>query len=230
MAEPQIFVKCFYCTCKSGPFQKLSKEELQLVDNNRTEIEYEKGEIMCKQGSFISNLMFIKKGIVKIYLENKEGDTVINIVKDGYFVGLQSLFSNNIFHYSAEALSEVQVCLISKDVYEQLIKQNGEFAAGIVNTLNKDAVLSYERLDTMIHKNMNGRFAHLLLFLSNNVYESDSFDTSLSRKELADIASISHESVSRMIKQFKDDGIMEVKGHSFNILDRSKLEQISRVG
>ena len=86
MAAPQVFVKCMFCSCMSGPFKALTNEELALVDKNRTELTYRKGELLCKQGAFISNTIFIKKGLVKIYLESNDHPIILSLEKDGYFI------------------------------------------------------------------------------------------------------------------------------------------------
>ena len=209
MAEPQIFVKCMYCTCMSGPFKALSHEELERVDNSRTEITYHKGEILCKQGSFIPNTIFIKQGLVKLYLEGGDHPMIISLEKDGYFIGIPSIFGDGVFHYTAEALTDVQVCQVDINVYRDLIHTNAEFAARILEKANKDIITAYNRLFSITHKQIHGRFAELLHYLSDKIYQANPFDVTLSRKDMAELIHTSPESISRLIKEFKEDQIID---------------------
>jgi CRP/FNR family transcriptional regulator len=214
----------------SGAFKELTPEQLQRVDHHRSELSYRKGEILCKQGSFISNMMFIKTGLVKLYLENGDNPTIISIEKNGYFIGLPSLFVEDVFHYSVEALTDVEVCLVDINTFKELLSENSGFATAIVGYLNNDLVYSYNRMASLTQKHINGRFAELLLYLSNRIYESNPFKTSISRKDMADLIATSHESISRLVKKFKEDEIINHNGHEFEILNKDKLKQISKVG
>lgn len=230
MAIQQIFVQCQNCSCMSGPFKALTKEQMARVDQNRTEITYGKGETICKQGSFISNMLFIKSGLVKFYLETKPTSTVISVEKNGYFIGLQSLFEQSVFHYSVEALEDTEMCLVDINVFRELIYENAHFSAGIIKYINNDMIKLYSRFQSITHKQIHGRFAELILYLKNNIYEQNPFTLSISKKEMADIISTSNESVSRLCTELKKEGIIEERGHTIKVLDEARLEQISKFG
>lgn len=230
MAVQQIFVKCFNCSCMSGPFKELTKEQMARVDKGRTELTYAKGETVCKQGAFISNIIFIKEGLAKFYLDTKPNPTVISVEKNGYFIGLQSLFENNVYQFSVEALEDEEVCLIDIKIFEELLTENAAFAAATIKYLNFDMIKLYDRLQSVTQKQIHGRFAEFLLYLKNNIYEQNPFELSISKRDMADIISTSHESISRMCTQLKNEGIIEEKGRIIRVLNEEKLEQISKFG
>ncbi|MEJ2005241.1 MAG: Crp/Fnr family transcriptional regulator [Cyclobacteriaceae bacterium] len=214
----------------SGPFKALSPSELECVDRARTEITYKKGEILCKQGSFIANTIFVKKGLVKIYIEGADNPLIISLEKEGYFIGIPSLFGDGVFHYSAEALTDVQVCQVDINVYREMIRNNAEFAARVLQKANEDIVTAYDRMYSITHKQIHGRFAELLGYLSEDIYEANPFDLTLTRKDMAELIHSSPESVSRLMKEFRDDGLVDSNGHSMKIKDKDRLRQISMFG
>lgn len=58
------------CSVGENPlccFDTLTDEEILFVDKNSVEVEYKRGEIICKQGAFASHIMIIKEGLAKIY-------------------------------------------------------------------------------------------------------------------------------------------------------------------
>jgi len=200
------------------------------VDRHRTELHYKKGEILCKQGTFVSSLIFVRKGFVKVFLEHGDDPTILNVVKEGSFIGLQSLYGENIFHYSAEAMTDTEICLTDINTFRELILDNANFAKGIIEVLNEDLINSYSRLFSLTQKHINGRFAELLQFMSETLYAENPFKLTISRKDMADLISTSPESVSRLMSEFKDQGIIVAKGHHIEILDKGRLETISLRG
>ena len=60
-------------------FDLLSPEEKELVDTRSVLVNYKKGEMICKQGSFASHIMYLEKGLVKIYLEGNPKDLILTI-------------------------------------------------------------------------------------------------------------------------------------------------------
>jgi CRP/FNR family transcriptional regulator len=52
----------------------------------------------------------------------------------------------------------------------------------------------------------------------------------ISRQELSDLAGMSKESSIRILKEFKDEGIVAVNGNSIHILKPEQLQQIRETG
>ena len=224
-------MKCMFCSCMSGPFQQLKPEELALVDKHRTELFYKKGEILCKQGAFVPNTIFVKEGIVKIYLEEGDQKLILSVEKDGYFIGLPSLFGDRVYHYTAEALSDVQVCQVDINIYRRLLETNPKFGVKVLETANRDTVKLYNRMFSLSQRQINGRFAELLLFLKNKIYESNPFELSIPRWEMAEWIQTSKESISRLIKEFREEGLINMNGSdTVEILDEDRLHQIMKYG
>lgn len=214
----------------SGPFKALTAQEMKRVDSHRTEITYRKGETICKQGSFVSNILFIKKGLVKIYLEDQDHPTILSVQNDGYFIGLQSLYNGNVFHYSAEAIEDTDLCLVDVNIFKGLIEENAIFGARLIQYLNEDTVHTYNRFHSHTQKQIHGRFAEILLYLQNEIYESNPFNLTISKKDLAEIISTSSESISRLFSELKNEGILKEKGKEITVVDEARLEQISKFG
>ena len=229
MASRQISDHCSQ-TLIDTHFRALSAEQLVSVDNNRTELVYKKGENLCKQGAFISNVIFIESGLVKLYVENNDSTAIIFLKNGGSFIGLSSLFGNGIHHYSAEALTDTKVCNISFDVIKKVLNENSAFGTDIIKIINKDMILAFDRISSFSNKQLHGRFAELLLHLQQEIYKSNPFNLSLSKTDLALILSTSKESVSRLFSALKKDEIIKESKHNIHIMNLPRLKRISEVG
>jgi len=212
-------------------FDLLTPEEKELVDNRSVLVNYKKGEIVCKQGSFASHIMYLDKGLVKIYIEGNPKDLILTITPQKNLMGLQALYEgNNTFLYSISTYTDSAVRLIDIQIFKQLLKQNPHFAYRIINILNESTSQSYGRFFSLTHKQLHGRLADILLCLSRKIFKSESFDLPLTRSDLSDLTSMSTESVIRILKDFKDDGIIEMNNKSITLLDLPRLDSISAKG
>jgi CRP-like cAMP-binding protein len=224
-------IHCTDCKNRSSCFSVLSELDHKFVESNRVELRFKAGEVICKQGAFASSIMYVYDGMVKTYLETPEGShVVLNVLPTGSMIGLCSLFTDYIYHQSAAALVNSTVCSVDIKVFEEFVKSNGEFASEIIKTLNQCIMSNNDRFLSLTHKQLNGRFADAMIFLSEKVYNSKKFTLTMMRKDLAELTGMSPESISRVITQFKKDGIIDVKDKDYEILRMDRLEEISIVG
>ena len=90
-------------------------------------------------------------------------------------------------------------------------------------------MLLYERIITLTQKQAPGRVADILLCLADRIFENNTFSLPCARKEFAEMATLSVESLSRILKDFKEEEIADIEGKEVRILDIEKLEMISNV-
>jgi CRP/FNR family transcriptional regulator len=107
---------------------------------------------------------------------------------------------------------------------------NPEFAFRIINILNEKTSQIYGRFFSLTQKQLHGRIADILLCLATRIFKNRKFDLPLSRADLGDLTGMSTESVIRMMKEFKDDGLIEIQCKSIELLDIARLERISEFG
>lgn len=212
-------------------FELLSTDEKAMLNAASVLVTYKKGENICKQGSFASHIMYMEKGLVKVYLEGPPKDLILTITPRGNLLGLQSLYEgNNKFLYSVSTYTETTLRMIDVQVFKQLLRQNSSFNYRILNILNESTAQSYGRFFSLTQKQLHGRLADILLCLSRRIFKSDSFDLPLTRSDLSDLTCMSTESVIRIMKDFKDDNIIEINNKSITLLDLQRLERISDKG
>jgi len=212
-------------------FELLTNEEKELINSSSVTVNYKKGEMVCKQGSFASHIMYIEKGLVKIYLEGNPKDLILTITPEGNLMGLQALFEgNNTFLYSISTYTDTTIRLIDIQSFKYLLKQNPLLAYQIISILNENTSQTYGRFLSLTQKQLHGRLADILLCLSRKIFKSETFDLPISRSDLSDLTSMSTESVIRILKDFKDDGIIDINNKALTLLDMPRLDSISAKG
>lgn len=225
-------IKCFECDKKSLCFQQLTEDELKLTNENKVQIRFKKGEIISKQGTFITHVMYLKNGFAKVYKEtDADNNLILDIIPDGKLIGLTSLFnSDNIARFSVAALTETIICSIDRKIIEKLIYKNNKFAKTVISSLNQEALQFYDKMASLTQKQMNGRVADALLYLSENIFQSGKFEMILSRKDLAEFTGMSTMSVVRTLKDLRKEDILEDEKGIMTIKNIDRLKKISQKG
>lgn len=222
---------CVVRTPEGTCFDLLTEDEKKMVDDNMVEVHYKKGEIICKQGSFASKIIFLSEGLVKVYLEGSPKNLVLTITPKNNLVGLPSIFEgNNTFLYSVSPYVDSWAKLIDINVFKQLLRQNATFASKIIDILNENTSQAYGRFFCLTRKQLHGRMADILMCLSERIFKSLEYDLPLSRNDLAELTGMSTESVIRIMKEFKDDELIKVSGKRILILSSERMRKIGAVG
>jgi CRP/FNR family transcriptional regulator len=223
--------KEFVCDITLPCFSELTREETDLVRESRVQVMFRRGENITKQGAFASYVIFIVSGFSRQYIECTNGrDYNLRIITPGEMVGLSAVFNRNTFNYSVVAVTETTGFLIEKEAIAGLVKKNGAFAFGIIRRYCEHHAILYTSLDHVLHQQTNGRMATVLLSLAPDNFGGEDLFRHLSRRELADFAGISTEGAVKVLKSFEKDGLIRLSDKSIILLDRTRLEEISRTG
>jgi len=230
MAKFELVHDCKDCNCKASIFKQLSVPELDLMNTNRYEVSFKAGEIMFKQGTPSPHFLCITTGLAKIYIEGYGKNLILGLIKPVEYIFGPGIYVDSRHHYSAAAVEDSTACLVDVNAYKQIIRENPDFAEEFIRRVSLQAIFNFDQFLSLTQKQMNGRIADALLYLSETIYCSNPFKMTISRQDLADLSGMSKESAIRILKEFKEDGILSVEGNNFHILHLQQLRKISETG
>jgi CRP-like cAMP-binding protein len=231
MSGVNLINSCETCTRRWKNFEHLTKDQIVLVNENRYEATFKPGEIMLKQGSPTSNALFMANGMAKTYIEGINGKNfIMNIALPGKLIMGPGAYVNSRHTYSVAAITSVQACFISFDIFKQLVRINGAFAESLLEDISMKSLKSHMRMVNLAQKRMSGRLAEILLYFSDEVFNSDEYEMILSRQELGEMTSMAKECVVRILKELEESGVIYSDSSKIKILNREKLIQISEKG
>jgi CRP/FNR family transcriptional regulator, polysaccharide utilization system transcription regulator len=222
---------CLACQKRADIFNVLKEEEIARVNCERVSIAYNPGEIIFKQGTPCHNLVCITSGLVKMYIEHENSHSIIlGLARPVTYLFVPGAFTDQRHHYTAVACEDTTACLIDINLMKKLIRDNSDFANEFINKISTQAIELFEKISCYTQKHVFGRMAEALLYLHLKVYFENPFELSISRQDLADLSGMTKESAIRVLKKFKDDNIISLEGNHLEILNRTKLEAISKNG
>ncbi len=222
---------CKICEDKSCAVSVLNKNQLDILNNNCVESKVKKGEIILRAGAMVSHIIYLRTGYVKEYVvcENDKSK-ILQIIKHHSYLGLHSLFGDKINHYSYSALEDLKICYIDVNIFNQFIKEKGDFAYEVLAYVSRESLNNFFRFINQSNKRINGRFADVLLYFSEKIFNNLSFNFLLSRQELADLIGVSRENTARVLSKFEADRIINISGKNIEILKIDLLKKISKNG
>jgi len=231
MDKKEQYSGCTISTHRCKCFDLLTEEENKQLQTHSVKIKYKKGEVICKQGSFASHIMYVEKGLIKVFIDNGVNSLVLKIIPDSNLLGLTSMNEeNNTFQYSAMAYIDSEIKQIDINFFKKLLNQNPAFSKEIIDILSSNSIQLNGRFFCLTHKQSYGRLADILLCLSDRIFKKSEFALPLSRKELAELSGMSSETVIRILKKFNEDGLIQTEGKNLKVLDHARLKRISETG
>jgi CRP/FNR family transcriptional regulator len=221
---------CKLCAIKSKAASKLSAEEIEKLSFSCALVKFRKGDSLIRQGTFSTNVAYLRSGLAKIHIAGPYHEQIVRIVKAPSYLGLPTTFGDKINQYSVTVIETAEVCFIDINTFRYLLKVNHDFSYEIMLELCRNELEVFYRCANRTQKQMRGKIADVLIELSERIYSSDMFNIPLNQEDLGNLVDSSRESVSRVLTEFENDGIIRLSGKKVEIINKKSLLLISANG
>lgn len=204
-------------------------EDLKKLSQDQEARTYKKKEDIYREGHHPRGIYFIHKGKVKAFRTNEQGkEFITRLYKEGDFFGYTALLDESPYSDSAAALDESEICLIAKEDFYSLIYKNAEVSKQFIKMISDNLQEKEEQLVKLAYNSVRKRVAEALTTLYNR-YKSEAdaaFSISISREDLANLAGTATETTIRTLSDFKDEGLIDIKGSAITIVSYDKLTKM----
>jgi CRP/FNR family transcriptional regulator len=139
------------------------------------------------------------------------------------------MYVDNRHHCSLMAISDSDACFIDANAFKKVVRMNPKFAEEFIKMLSSRTIESFQRFITITQKNMEGRIADALIYLQKYIYENGSIKN-LSKQDIADFTGMTRESAIRVLKEFKDEGVIDEKDKEIMLLNEATLSKYANLG
>ncbi len=222
---------CRDCMHKAPYFKILSDKELDLINKQRYSVRYKAGETILKQGTSATHVLSLIDGVIKLYIEGVGGkNLLLALQKPWGLLGGPGIHTDRRIHYTVTALTDASVCFLDIEQFNMIMSTNCQFTTQLVQHISFQASNMFQKIISLTQKQMHGRMADGLLYLSRDFYKADSFNPLLSRQDLADLTAMSKDSAIRILKDFERDGVISFDGNQLSILNMDQLVYFSQHG
>jgi CRP/FNR family cyclic AMP-dependent transcriptional regulator len=187
---------------------------------------YRKKQLIYSEGQHAFRLFYVEQGKVKIFKTNDDGkDLITRVCQEGEFFGYTALLEGGVYKESAEALEAVTIASIPREAFEQLINNSKEAMKQFIRLLAGSVREKEDQLLGLAYNSLRKKVAEALVMLENKYRTDVSTATviSISRENLASVAGTAKESLIRTLSDFREEGLIEIKGSDIIILSTAKL-------
>jgi CRP/FNR family transcriptional regulator len=208
----------------------------QLNDDEYKEIEWITGFKACKKNEFLympeeqhRKVYFLKKGMVKIGMYNEEGDEIVlDILKQGDWFGEVTFGDSKGRSEFAMAMSnDTLLYNFNASNLEDLLRRKPEIAIRYTKKIGSQQISLSRRFSSIIFKDARQR---LLDFFKQQAMETKpgeitniKYPNYLTHQDIASLNGLARQTVTTMIGQFKEEGILDFDRKSVFIPDLKKL-------
>jgi CRP/FNR family transcriptional regulator, cyclic AMP receptor protein len=227
-----IIDSCVTCPVREEHlFCNLPGPALQKLNEIKSTAVYPKSAMLFIEGQQPRGVFVLCAGKVKLSTSSKEGKIIITKLSDpGDVLGLNATISNRPYEVTAEMVEPGQANFIARDAFLHFLRENGEVAVRVAEQLSRNYYTAYEEIRTLGLTNSPAeKFAKLLLSWSPDSQRADNgcqLRLTLTHEEIAEMIGTTRETVSRLFSEFKRKQLLQLKGSTLIIRNRSALEKI----
>ena len=172
----------------------------------------------------------MERGKVKIFRTTDDGkDLITGICQAGDLFGYTALLEGTPHREHAEALEECEIASITKDAFEELRNNNRDMTRQFIRLLAGYAQEKEEQLLAIAYNSLRKKVADALITLHKKYKAGNSGEPAAihtSRDNLAAMAGTAKESLIRTLGDFRDEGLIEIRGSDIVILNEKKLSNL----
>lgn len=208
------------------PFYKhLNGNEKKLINENSIVKEYQKGEVFNKYGECIG-LVVIEQGIFKAYTISDEGKeiTLYRLIEGDSCIMTASCMITELdfeVHFCFEKNSKI--IIIPTNIYENLSEGNAEvknFTLNLISGRFSDVMWVLKQYVFL------GNASRLANAIIEHSYINKSLEYPITHEELANDIGSAREVVSRLLKKFCEEHLIEMSRGKIKLIDIDGLKNL----
>jgi len=212
-------------------FCDLPKSVLAELGQISSPSTYAREAILFVEGQKPRGVFVICNGRVKLSASSSYGKSIlVRVAETGEMVGLPGCISGKPYELTAEALEPLQANFIPREAFLQFLRQRGEAAVRIAEILSQiyHTTLSEVRYLALSASTAEKLARFLLDLPANPIRDNGRIRAilTLTHKEIAEMIGASRETVTRLFASFKRERLVEVRGSTLIIANKTGLEKL----
>lgn len=202
----------------------LSAEEYAQLTGRCQELRCRKGEILFREGTLPSGIFLLRSGKVKKYKVDQDGrEQIIYVAGSGELIGYHAVLAEERYADSSAAMEEVRVAFIPQQDFLVALSRSPLFSQRLLKAMSHEFTVLANSISVIAQRSSPERLAIALIVLREKCKQDHPEDRhvalTISRADLANMAGIAEENVIRLLKQFRNEGILENSGRKLFIKD-----------
>jgi CRP/FNR family transcriptional regulator len=232
----RIQYKCSECQCQQkGFFCDYDDRVLSVFESLKITNSYPKGATLFAEGEQADGVYMLCMGRVKLSAYSREGKALIlRIAEAGEVLGLSAAIGGTMHEATAEVLETCQVNYVRKQDFLRFLREHGDAGYNALRQLSQNYHAAYTQICSLgLSSSVGDKLAKLLLgWCDHNGHVNGQtgqdgrihLKITFSHEEIAEMIGTSRETVTRLLKDFRERDLIALKGSDLYINSRKRLE------
>lgn len=208
-------------------FSWLKEDELQRLASRSEMVSCKRNTTFFFAYEQSDSIYLVKQGRVKLTRTSAEGrEVILDILGPGEIFGELAIAGEGLRTHSAIAVDDSLVCIITRQDFEQLLKDHPEMALRVLKLVGLRRRELEMRLEDLIFQSLANRLVLTLLWQArrHGIREEDgSIRLPLTQKDLAHLIGASREAVAEQLAEFKHSGLLRTSYRTVQLMDPKGL-------
>ncbi|TDG36479.1 response regulator [Pedobacter changchengzhani] len=199
--------------------------EFNKIIDGRKSRSFKKNQVIYYEDDHAKGLYLITQGKVKTIKLAEDGrELMTGIYGEGDYIGINAVLSNSTCGDTATSIEDSMLCLVSTEQMESVFNLYPEVARKFIHLLSKDNREKEDQLLQLAYHSVRKKMAGTIVKLHNKYIKNESFN--MTREDLAAMACMATETVSRTLSDFKDEKLIDRVGSKITILNFEGLSKM----
>jgi CRP-like cAMP-binding protein len=200
-------------------FSEVDEEDLRELADHLIERRFPRDSTIVQEGQPGDYMYVLREGRVKVTKLSGAGrEQILEILSAGAFFGEMALLDPPERSASVKSLDPVRLLALSRHDFLQALSRSPGLAMAVIRELARRLRRADEQASHMPYQSVKDRTRELLLRLATEPAEDGwRVSPALTHQEVADMVATSRETVTRAVKQLKQDGWLRQEGKRYLI-------------
>lgn len=208
-----------------------SPEWQQFTDFHSKKLHFEANETIFNIGDNTEGLFFIIKGKVKILTSgSNHQNRIIRLASDGDIIGHRGFGGTWKYSISAVTLTPTDITFVPIEIFNQLVKANADLGFFMMMFFAEELRDSERLAKQLPVKNLVASALYTNYKVFGFEPKSNKLSYTLSRKDIANKAGTTYESVVRSLSELNKEGVISIDGKAIRINKVEELKELAGQG
>lgn len=210
-------------------FSGLDKEDLNALAAIVTRKEFAKRDTLFHQGDPGDEFMILTEGSVKVELMNSEGkELTLTILTPFQFLGELALLDDVPRSATVVSMEQSVLLSINKRDFAKVLETYPRMSIPMLRQLTRRVRVLTDDIASMAFLDSYSRVTRKILNLAEEMGQEMAdghilIDRPLTHQQLANLVGTTRETVTKILNEMKDNGLLDIRRHRITILDREEL-------
>lgn len=210
-------------------FEGLDKKHLAGLAGIAAERKLNRGEAIFQEGGPCTSFFVCLKGRIKVFKMSPDGkEQILHVIGPNEPFGEVPMFEGGRYPAHAAALEACRILSFPRDAFVALIGRDPSVALAMLAILSRRLRRFTNLVEDLSLKEVPGRLAAYLLFLSERNARASEAVLETSRGQLASLLGTIPETLSRILTKMSAEGLIRSKDNrTIQLLDRDGLQALA---